>query len=112
MHCGDRTMPTLLDDAVAGDVLLAGQLHPVLLDEGSQQRVHRIHDGGVAMNFEMAVLFNRAYALLLHIAGHHAGKRAPQVGCQQVAGLVPVQPQVAHVFMSGHERLLELVVNL
>ena len=38
----------------------------------TQQRIHRLHDLGVAMDLEMAELLDRADALFLHVTRDHA----------------------------------------
>ncbi len=42
------------DDPVAG-LVVAGDLHAALVDEGAQQAVQRLHDVGVAVDLERAV---------------------------------------------------------
>ena len=109
---GHLTRERLLNDRIARHIGLARQLHPALLDEGRQQRIHRPHDVPVAVDLVLAVFFDLADPLFLHIPRHHARKRAAQVGGEQVRFLVLVQRQVAHVLVGRLEGLLEFLVDL
>src|SRR4051812_17151772 len=64
----------LLNHAIARRVRLAGQLHAMLYNEGCQQRIHRSHDGFIAVDLEMAVLLDGPDTLILDVTRHHAGE--------------------------------------
>src|SRR3569832_1513968 len=102
----------LFDDAIAGDVPLARQFHALLLDEGAKQRIHGFHDAQISMDFKVPMCFDGAYALILDVTRNHAGECAPQIGGQQMGGLLLVQFQIAHVAMRWQERHLKLVIDL
>ena len=88
------------------------QFHALLFDERGQQFIQWPHDVRRAAHLEQAVFFDGADALVLDVAGHDTGERPPQVGGKPVPRLVPVQLQVAHVFMRRQERRLELLLDL
>ncbi len=66
----------------------------------------------VAANFEMAVLFDSAYAIVFDVARHDAGKCSAQVRGELVLFLLFMQSQIPHVVMGGDKRLLKHVVDL
>jgi hypothetical protein len=101
----------LFDNAVARVVLLSRQLHAMLHNEGRQQRVHRLHDAFLAMDFKYAMLFNCPNALVLDIAGDYSGEGAPQIGREQMRRLALLQMQIAHVLMGRNKRFLKLMID-
>src|SRR5690606_5572497 len=99
--------------AIAGLIgATARQLHAVLLDEGLQQLIQRLHDRRIAMDFIRAELLDAADALVLHVARDDAGKGTAQVGGQLVGRYVAAQLQVRHVLVGGVEGVLEALVDL
>lgn len=62
----------LFNDAIAGNIFLPWQLHPILRHERGQQIVHRTENAGVAMNLEMAVFLDGSNSLIFHITRHDA----------------------------------------
>ncbi|CRD47817.1 hypothetical protein BN1263170055 [Stenotrophomonas indicatrix] len=103
--------PRLRQHLVAG-LVFAGDLHPALLDEGTQQRVQGLHHVGVAMDLERPELLDAAHAVFLHVAGDDAREGPAQIGCQRVRRTPVVQVQRRHRLVGRHERLLVFPRNL
>src|SRR5690606_24101097 len=83
-------------DAVAGDVVRAGEFHALLGDEAREERVEGLHDLAVAVDVERAPLLDRAHAFDLDVAGDDAGERAAKVGGEAVRFLPAIEVQARH----------------
>ena len=57
---------------IAGLIVTARQLHPLLLDKGSQQPIHALHQFFFAVQLELAMRLNLGNAIFLDIACHYA----------------------------------------
>src|SRR6185437_8286488 len=100
------------NDAIARHVLAAGQLHALLRHEALQQRVERVHEFRIAMDFVRTILFDLSHALFLDVARDDAGKRAAHVRRQLVWWPAAMQIQCRHRRVGGLERLLERQVDV
>ena len=78
----------LFRDAITGLVLFTRQLHSVLLYKSGQQSIYRVHNAGIAADFEVAMLLYRLDALCFYIAGNYTRKNTAQIGSKCMGFLV------------------------
>src|SRR5688572_18498361 len=98
--------PALSDDAVARPVF-PDQFHAPLGDERAQELVERLRDLRRRVDLERALFLDQPDAALLHVAGHDAGERTPQVCRALVNRLLHRELEAGHCGVAYLERLLE-----
>src|SRR6185312_6133388 len=96
------------DEPIDGAILGAGKLHAALRDESGEEIIEQPHDRRIAGELVRAVALDGLDAVLLHVAGHDPGERAPQIRRKLMRRLVTLQLQGAHRFVRDLERLLEI----
>src|SRR5580700_8128696 len=99
------------DQAVAGAVRRAGQLHALLLHEAGEQLVEQAHDLRVPCQLVRAVALDRLDAVFLDVAGDNAREGASQVRREQVNGLRTTQLEGAHALVRHLEMSLQLLAH-